>query len=128
MNLKFAHIVLNVTDLKRSRIFYEIVLCEFTIIDESEHHVGYSNGQFSVWIADSGKSGNAFVGQATDKAVGVHHFAWKVDTLDELKKWQSYLHEFGIKMSKDGITEDDFGGQGIFFRDPDNNRLEIHLG
>lgn len=128
MNLQFAHIVLNVTDIKRSRSFYEKILVDFKVIDESEHHVGLSNGQFSVWLADADMQDGQYVGQATDKNVGLHHFAWKVDTMDELKEWEKHLREQGIEMSKGGITDDDFGGKGIFFCDPDNIRLEIHLG
>ena len=128
MTLLFAHIVFNVTDLKRSRPFYEKVLRDVQVINESDHHVGLSNGQFSVWLVDEDTQGNRYAGAATDKAVGMHHFAWKVETMDELKTWEIYLREQGIEMQKGGITDDDFGGQGIFFRDPDNIRLEIHLG
>ncbi len=128
MILHFAHIVLNVTDVGRSRPFYEKVLRDVQVIDESEHHVGFSNGQFSMWLVDEDTQGNRYLGVATDKAVGLHHFAWKVETMDELKTWEIYLREQGIEMQKGGITDDDFGGEGIFFRDPDNIRLEIHLG
>ena len=128
MDLKFAHIVLNVTNIKRSRLFYETILQGFNVVDQSEHHAGFSNGKFSVWIADEDMKRNPYVGTATDKAVGFHHFAWKVETMEELKEWEAYLSENKIEMSKGGITDDDFGGQGIFFRDPDNIRLEIHLG
>ena len=127
-DLHFAHIVLNVTVLKHSREFYEKVLRGFRVADESDHHVGYSNGSFSVWLADEDREGSPFVGTATDKAVGLHHVSWKVETMEELKEWESYLREQGIEMAKSGITDDDFGGQGIFFRDPDGVRLEIHLG
>lgn len=128
MKLSFAHIVLNVTDMKRSRPFYEKILKGFKIIDQSDHHAGFSNGSFGVWIADEDMKGFAFKGVATDKGVGLHHFAWKVESVEELKEWEGYLQNQGIEMSKGGITDDDFGGRGIFFRDPDNIRLEIHLG
>lgn len=128
MNLSFAHIVLNVTELARSRKYYDIVLRGFSVIDESSNHVGYSNGSFSVWIADTTMDDKPFIGVATDKAVGTHHFAFKVSTIDELREWESYLRESGVAMSKDGITDDDFGGTGIFLKDPDGIRLEIHLG
>lgn len=128
MELKFAHIVLNVTDLKRSRAFYEKVLLGYTVINESDHHVGFSHGVFSLWLADEDMHENRYTGTANDQIVGVHHFAWKVDTLEELENWGKHLREQGIELQKGGITDDDFGGQGIFFKDPDNIRLEIHLG
>src|SRR3989338_10722811 len=114
MNLSFAHIVFNVTDMKRSRVFYEKVLRGFKVMDESEHHAGFSNGQCSVWISDQIMKGESYGGMATDKAVGVHHSAWKVETIAELKEWEQYLRSQNIEMSKGGITDDDFGGQGIF--------------
>lgn len=128
MELRFAHIVLNVTDIKRSREFYQKLLKGYEVINESEHHVGFSHGDFSVWLADEDLHGNKYTGQATDQAVGVHHFAWKVDTLEELKEWEQHLKNEGIALSHGGVTDDDFGGQGLFFKDPDHNRLEIHLG
>ena len=127
MKLSFAHIVLNITDIKRSREFWEKILVEFNVIDQSEDHVGYSNGAFSVWLTETNMKGKRYSGQATDTEVGVHHFAWKVETLKELQEWEAHLRSAGVAMSEDGITDDDFGGQGLFFRDPDSIRCEIHL-
>lgn len=125
--LQFAHIVLNVTNIERSRAFYTKVLRNFKVIDQSEAHVAFSNGLFSIWLADEDMKGKKYVGTATDQAIGLHHFSWKVDSLEALQDWEVYLKAQGIELQQGGITDDDFGGQGIFFRDPDNIRLEIHL-
>lgn len=125
--LQFAHIVLNVTNIERSRDFYTKVLRDFKVVDQSTSHVGFSNGQFSVWLAEEDMKGKRYEGMATDKVVGMHHFAWKVNTLEALQEWEAYLKTQGIELQQGGITDDDFSGQGIFFRDPDNIRLEIHL-
>ncbi|MEK7540117.1 MAG: glycosyltransferase [Patescibacteria group bacterium] len=37
------------------------------------------------------------------------------------------LNDWELIVVDDGSTNDDFGGKGIFFRDPDNIRVEIHL-
>lgn len=126
--LQFAHIVLNVTQIERSRTFYAKVLRDFKVVDQSEEHVAFSNGQFSIWLAEKDMKGKPYVGTASDQAVGLHHFAWKVTTLEALEDWERYLKSQGIPLQQDGITDDDFGGKGIFFRDPDNIRVEIHLG
>lgn len=120
--------MLNITDLSVSRPFYQKALKGFNVIDESDNHVGLSNGLFSVWLADANYDGEAYSGRATDTLVGLHHFAFKVETQEELLVWETYLKEEGIELQDGGITDDGFGGKGLFFTDPDNIRLEIHLG
>lgn len=125
--LQYSHIVLNVTNIERSRAFYTKVLRDFKVVDQSESHVAFSNGLNSIWLAEKDIKGKYFEGVAADKAVGLRHFAWKVNTLDALEDWEKYLKSQGIELQNGGITDDDFSGQGLFFRDPDNIRLEIHL-
>ncbi len=128
MVLSFGHITLNVTNLQRSKDFYLKFFREAKIVMESDTEVGIQSGDFSVWLVAETKDGQAMQGIATDQLVGMHHVAWKVNTLEQLQAWESYLREQQMELSKGGITDDDFGGTGIFLRDPDNIRLEIHLG
>lgn len=119
--LTVGHVVLNVTDINRAKAFYQKVLWGFEKSEESEEHVAYKNKELGIWIV------GGYEGKADESRVGLHHLAFKVDTFDELKEWEAHLRKEGIEMQKGGITDDDFGGQGIFFRDPDNFRIEIHL-
>ena len=128
MKLSFGHISLNVTNMSQSFPFYQKFLKDFEVIEKDNHYAGFSNGICSIWIADIDRDNGPFTGVATDQAVGLHHFAFKVDTMEELQKWETYFLEEDVEMQKGGITDDDFGGWGIFVRDPDNIRLEIHLG
>jgi catechol-2,3-dioxygenase len=56
------------------------------------------------------------------KQVGLHHFAFMVDTLDELK---ALYHRIKAKNVKIEHISDHGLSLGIYFRDPDGNGVEV---
>jgi catechol 2,3-dioxygenase-like lactoylglutathione lyase family enzyme len=54
--------------------------------------------------------------------VGAGHFAFAVAS-DELERWRAVLDEHGIKVESEVRWER--GGRSIYFRDPDNNLVEL---
>ncbi len=59
--------------------------------------------------------------------IGLDHFAFQVDSIEELQTIEKRLRKFNIEMEDNGITNDDFGGTAIFCVDPDGMKIEFHL-
>ena len=59
--------------------------------------------------------------------IGLDHFAFSVELVEELKGIEARLKSQGIEMEDGGITDDDFGGTAIFCIDPDGMKVEFHL-
>ena len=54
--------------------------------------------------------------------MGLGHFAWKVETLDDLKEFYQKLKDWEIK-----ISPSDHGvSLGLYFHDPDGNGVEVY--
>ena len=51
-----------------------------------------------------------------------HHFAFTIETADELTAWRDYLRGHGVECSE---VFDRGGFRSIYFRDPDGHILEI---
>lgn len=51
--------------------------------------------------------------------IGLDHFAFMVETRQELERIERRLKRLKIPMEDNGITDDGFGGTGIFCQDPD---------
>ncbi|MFE9558228.1 VOC family protein [Streptomyces sp. NPDC006692] len=120
-----AHIGLNVTDLDRSLGFYRDLL-GFELL-----HEGKEEGRRFALLGREGQMTltlwqQAEGGYAPDRA-GLHHLAFRVDTLDEVKAYESGLLAAGVEFVYEGVVAHGEGSAsgGIFFRDPDGIRLEI---
>ena len=55
--------------------------------------------------------------------LGVHHFAFQVDSYDALKDAYFTLQDHGIEEIR---AVDHVSQKSIYFHDPDGNRLEIY--
>ncbi|GAA1354559.1 VOC family protein [Streptomyces beijiangensis] len=124
--LRTGHVGLNVTDLDRSLVFYADVL-GFQVLGEGKE----------------GESRYAFLGQdgtlvltlwqqadgAYDRALaGLHHLAFQVDAIEDVKAAEEQLRSHGADFAHDGVVAHHEGASsgGIFFHDPDGTRLEIY--
>lgn len=126
------HIVLTVSDFKKSADFYKKVL-RWDIVEQKEDHAylvpdksAYPQCDFMLLVSeprDSKADKNTF----DRNRVGLDHFAFQVATLEELKEVENRLRAHGIVMEANGITDDDFGGTAIFCTDPDGMKVEFHL-
>ncbi|MBI4019917.1 MAG: VOC family protein [Candidatus Aenigmarchaeota archaeon] len=124
----FHHIVITVSNAQRSKEFYMKVLRDlgWEVFHEEKDNAGLSDGKVSLWLSeprDYKIEDNKFDRNRT----GLDHFAFNIETMAELKKVEAILKKNKIRMSKEGITDDGFGGTGIFLTDPDGMKVEFHL-
>lgn len=126
------HIVITVSNAKSSGEWYKKVL-GWEITEEGEDYVylvpdniKYPGGKFILVLGES-RDSNLADNKFDRNRIGLDHFAFNVDTLEELKETEERLKKVGIGMENDGITDDDFGGTAIFCTDPDGMKIEFHL-
>lgn len=116
------HFSLPVTDLDRSRKFYEGVL-GLKVLEQSPRMVFLQTGGDYLILA----KGNEPLRFESSKNSPVHH-AFKVKpeefqwSIDELRK--SGVEVFNIEERNSGV----FWGPQAYFLDPDGNKLEIYAG
>ena len=120
-----GHIGLNVSDLSRSKQFYQRVF-GFDVIGESkdERRAFAFLGQdqklvLTLWQQSDG----AFV---TNRP-GLHHLSFHVDSISQVEDAERRLREIGAVIHHGGIVPHREGvdSGGVFFEDPDGIRLEI---
>ena len=77
------------------------------------------------WLAPGTLVSFLEYGSMDEGKVGVgstHHFAFVIETADELAAWRDYLRGHGVECSE---VFDRGGFRSIYFRDPDGHILEI---
>lgn len=116
------HITLLVKDVEKSKAFYQNV-CGLKVIVDSPEVCGLTDGTFQLWVAQSGKNSASF----NSESIGLNHWAFKVTSVRELEEIAQELKKQGISMEDNGITDDGYGGTGIFTHDPDGMKVEFHL-
>ena len=119
------HITITVANVQKSKKFYSEVCGMKTLVDEPAF-VGLTDGDFSLWLSaarDPQPKGAPY----HRNNIGLDHWAFKVASIEELERIQQHLKSLNISMEDGGITDDDFGGRGIFTQDPDGMKVEFHL-
>ena len=121
-----GHIGLNVTDIDRSRQFYQDVF-GFTVAaestDEAQRFVFLSDGQrliLTLWQQSAGKFDT--------HRPGLHHLSFEVASIDDVTAFEQRVRGLNIPLLYDGVVPHGEGlsSGGIFFTDPDGIRLEIY--
>ena len=118
---QLGHLVLRVRDTERSERFYADVLgLEVTArvgrsmvfmraSDEASHELALMSVGPDAPGPEQGR-------------VGLYHFAWQMESLDDVKKIFKELKEKGIDIAGTG----DHGiSLGVYFFDPDGNEIEV---
>ncbi|MEU7277202.1 VOC family protein [Streptomyces sp. NPDC045431] len=124
--LRTGHVGINVTDLPRSLAFYGDVL-GFDVLVE-----GKEDGQRFALLGRDGRLALALWQQADDSyapaRAGLHHLAFEVDTMDEVRAVEAELRSLDVTFAYEGVVAHREGAAsgGIFFHDPDGTRLEIY--
>ena len=121
-----GHIGLNVSDLPRSRSFYEAVFGLETIGGSEAPDRAYaflgSKGKLllTLWQQSDGSF--------EKRRPGLHHLSFQVSSVEEVRSAETRLRQLGVRLIYDGIVPHAEGAQsgGIFFEDPDGLRLEIY--
>jgi glyoxylase I family protein len=119
-----THVAVTVTDLGRSRPWYNTLIGADPVLDEdtgSFHHV--------VWLLGNGtllgihQHKNPSSSEPFDELrPGLDHLAFACANRAELETWEKKLDDLGYKHG--GIVDAHYGS-GLSFRDPDNNALEF---
>ncbi|NBM18030.1 VOC family protein [Streptomyces sp. GC420] len=123
--LRTGHIGLNVTDLDRSLAFYRDAL-GFQTLGE-----GKEDGRRFAFLGRDGRLVLTLWQQAEGSyapgLAGLHHLAFEVDGIEQVREAESALRALGVEFVHEGVVAHHEGAAsgGIFFRDPDGTRLEI---
>ncbi|MEV2195590.1 VOC family protein [Streptomyces phaeochromogenes] len=122
---RLGHTGLNVTDLDRSLAFYRDVLGFTVIVEGKEEDRRYAflgeDGRPVLTLWQQADHGYAATG------AGLHHLALEVDTVEQVRAYETALRAHGVEFAHEGVVAHREGAAsgGIFFHDPDGTRLEI---
>ncbi|HZN15906.1 MAG TPA: VOC family protein [Acidimicrobiales bacterium] len=118
-----AHVAVTVSDLNKSRPWYEALFGAAPVLDEDTgpfHHVVWLLGGTLFGIHQhSSPSGN---GAMDELQPGLDHVAFGCANRGELEAWEKKLNDLGV--ANGGVVDAHYGS-GLSFRDPDNIALEF---
>ncbi|GAA1226578.1 VOC family protein [Kitasatospora nipponensis] len=123
--LRTGHIGLNVTDLDRSRAFYQRVFGFEAVGEGADGDQRWAflgrDGAITVtlWQQSQGRFPTA--------TPGLHHLAFQVDSVREVHDIEQELRALDAEFTYEGVVPHREGASsgGIFFLDPDGIRLEV---
>ena len=117
---QLGHIVLRVRDLDRSKQFYTDVLGLEVTAQREGRMVFMSAGDEASHELALMPVGPDAPGPEPDR-VGLYHFAWQMDSFDDLKKLYEQMKQKGVRI---GGVGDHGISLGVYFFDPDGNEIE----
>lgn len=121
------HVTSIVEDLDRTTGFYRDVL-GLVLVEEGDNPDDPGTRHF--WFGDVRGTPGTLVSfmeypsmdEASEGRGGPHHFAFGVQSTEELAAWREYLQSKGIEATE---VHDRGRFSSIYLRDPDGNLLEI---
>lgn len=121
---RLGHVLLRVADVERSKAFYRDVL-GFEVVEEDPNHGGVfmSLGEYGHTLDLMPADEPVITQPSTPNRVGLHHFAFQVDSFEALKEAYFTLQDLGVEITR---AMDHVSQQSIYFTDPDGNGLEIY--
>jgi len=121
------HIELYVSDLERSRQFYDWLLKQLGWLDFQDWELGHSWIKNDTYLCIVQTEEDFLTPTFHRKRVGLNHLAFHVDSRDEILAIQAEL----VKRQVPQLYEDRFPHAGgndyfaLFFEDPDRLKLEL---
>ena len=114
---RLGHVLLKVADVERSKTFYRDLL-GFEVVEQDPVHGGVfmSLGEHGHTIDLSPVDDPATAQQLVQNRLGVHHFAFQVDSFEALKDAYFTLHGHGVEVVR---SIDHVSQKSIYFHDPD---------
>ena len=119
---QLGHLVIRVRDLEKSERFYSDVL-GLKVMNKRP-------GSMTFMSADTGMSHELALVPVGDDApgpeegrVGLYHFAWEMESFDDLKKLYKVMKENDVNIG--GIGDHGIS-LGVYFFDPDGNEIEAY--
>jgi len=129
MKVTVYHIQINISNPKISLPFYKKLFSyfEYNIIDESDEHIGASNGTTDFWIIATDKK--YLDKQFHRKTTGLNHISFMVNSKEEVDKFVSeFLKKNKIKQLYESpklFPEYNEEYYAVFFEDSDKIKLEV---
>jgi len=117
------HLSVSVSDLKKSRAFYDYVLkfLGFKLLDEYEEAVGWTDGKTRIWIMQADAEGKRHPYRFGN--VGIHHYAFQLENRRDVDALERHLKKKDIAIvDPAGEYYDDY--YAVFFLDPDGLKFE----
>jgi glyoxylase I family protein len=119
-----THVAVTVSDLDRSRQFYDRLFGSVPVLDEDTgtfYHAVYALGGGVLFGLHTHPAPNDQP-KFSEYRSGLDHVAFGVADRSELERWAGRLDELGIDH---GEIVDAHYGSGLSFRDPDGIALEL---
>jgi len=123
--MKVGHVGINVINMKKSKEFYlklfgfEVIFEE--VLEDKRYMFLGKDGEIIVTLWEQSNK------EFSTSSAGLHHLAFIVDSVEELKAFEKKLEENKITKIYNGIVTHCEGSSsgGVFFLDPDGVRLEV---
>ena len=121
---RLGHVLLKVADVERSKAFYADLL-GFEVVEQDPVHGGVfmTLGEHGHTIDLSPVDDPETAQPLVPNRLGVHHFAFQVESDEALKDAYFTLQDHGVEVLR---VIDHVSQKSIYFHDPDGNRLEIY--
>ena len=123
--MQLGHIGLNVTDADVSRDFFVAALGLEVVHESHEENRRYvflgCDGDVSLTLWQQS------AGRWSASAPGLHHLAWQVESLDEVRAVEARVRALKTPLIYDGIVPQSEGSSAgaLFFESPDGMRIEV---
>lgn len=129
MNADLYHLQINVSNAKKSLPFYKELLTFFgyRVIDESQEHVGMSNGTVDFWFVQTEA---AHISRTYHrKTTGINHLSFKLpakrDVDEFIKVFLKKHHLRSLYGTPKYFPEYHEKYYAVFFEDPDRIKIEV---
>ncbi len=120
------HLAIRVSDLARSRLFYDGLLGFMGFVREWEfgQTVGWNNWETMFWITQADEAGLQHPHRTG--SIGYHHYAFELGGREEVDELYAFLLEQGVEIVDPPADYPDYGEgyYAVFFLDPDGLKLE----